>query len=154
MRHNVQFLHGRYKAKMVIKIPKKNIITVGHKHGVGKGKGELTGARGRIPFPPYSPSLPSVSFPSNICHACYVYFEYWVPLRNNQSVERRWNREETFLNQTNREPKQRRRRAQRERQKVVGLQLCTCITPFCTFLSRRRTTATWHFLISRARFME
>ena len=32
--------------------------------------------------------------------------------------------------------------------------LCTCITLFCTFLSRRRKSATLNFLISRARFME
>ena len=36
MRLNVQFLHGRYKTKMVIKIQKKNIITVEHKHGYVK----------------------------------------------------------------------------------------------------------------------
>ena len=33
-------------------------------------------------------------------------------------------------------------------------QLCTCITLFCTFLSRCCTTATWNFLISGARFIE
>ena len=33
-------------------------------------------------------------------------------------------------------------------------QPCTCITLFCTFLSRRCTTATWNFQISRACFME
>ena len=32
-------------------------------------------------------------------------------------------------------------------------QPCTCITLFCTFLSRPCKTATWNFLISRARFM-
>ena len=32
--------------------------------------------------------------------------------------------------------------------------LCTCITLFWTFLSRRCRSATWNFLISRARFME
>ena len=43
-----------------------------------------------------------------------------------------------------------RRRRQRERQKsnrfgLAKQQLCTCITLFCTFLSRRCTTATWNF---------
>ena len=54
----------------------------------------------------------------------------------------------------NRELKQRRRRQQRERQKsnrfrLAKQQLCTCITLFCTFLSRRCTTTTWKCLISR-----
>ena len=52
------------------------------------------------------------------------------------------------------EPKQRRRWRQRERQKSKRFrqgkqQLCTCITLFCTFLSRRCTTTTWKCLISR-----
>ena len=34
---------------------------------------------------------------------------------------------------------------------LVKQQLCTCITLFCTFLSRGCTTATWNFLISCAR---
>ena len=38
--------------------------------------------------------------------------------------------------------------------KLAKQQLCTCITLFCTFLSRRCKSATWNFLISRARFME
>ena len=43
-----------------------------------------------------------------------------------------------------------RRRRQRDRQKsnrfgLAKQQLCTCITLFCTFLSRRCTTATWNF---------
>ena len=43
MRLNVQFLHGRYKTKMVIQIPKKNIITVEHKHRyVKERKKEVT----------------------------------------------------------------------------------------------------------------
>ena len=48
-----------------------------------------------------------------------------------------------------RELKQRGRRGrQQERQKtnrfrLVKQQLCTCITPFCTFLSLRCTTGTW-----------
>ena len=34
--------------------------------------------------------------------------------------------------------------------KSTGLDwLCTCITPFCTFLSRRSTTTTWKYQISR-----
>ena len=33
---------------------------------------------------------------------------------------------------------------------LVKQQLCTCITLFCTCFSRRCTTATWNFLISRA----
>ena len=46
-----------------------------------------------------------------------------------------------------------------ERQKsdkfiLAKQQLCTCITLFCTFLSRRFTTATGNILISRARSME
>ena len=53
-----------------------------------------------------------------------------------------------------RELKKRRRRRQRERQKssrfrLAKQQLCTCITIFCTFLSRRCTTTTWKCLISR-----
>ena len=32
--------------------------------------------------------------------------------------------------------------------------LCSCITLFCTFPNRRRPTATWNFLISRAHFIE
>ena len=64
-----------------------------------------------------------------------------------------------FRDHNNRELKQRIGRRQRERQKskwfILAKQtLCTCITPFCTFLSRRYTTATWNFLISCARFME
>ena len=54
------------------------------------------------------------------------------------------------------ELKQRRRRRQRERQKkksnwfrLTKQRLCTCITLFCTFLSRRCTTTTWKCLISR-----
>ena len=47
-----------------------------------------------------------------------------------------------------RELKQRRRGRQQERQKtnrfrLVKQQLCTCITPFCTFLSLCCTTGTW-----------
>ena len=47
----------------------------------------------------------------------------------------------------NKELKQRRRRRQRERQKsnrfrLAKQQLCTCVTLFCTFLSRRCTTTT------------
>ena len=54
----------------------------------------------------------------------------------------------------NRELKQRRGRRQQERQKsnwfrLAKQQLCTCITPFCTFLCRRCTTTTWKCLISR-----
>ena len=45
---------------------------------------------------------------------------------------------------------------QRERQTgerfILAKQLCTCITLFCTFPSRRYTTSTWNFPISR--FME
>ena len=53
-----------------------------------------------------------------------------------------------------RELKQRRRGRQRERQKSnkfgsVKQQLCSCITFFCTFLSRHGTTTTRTFLISR-----
>ena len=64
-----------------------------------------------------------------------------------------------FLDLNNREFKQRRRRRQRKRQKsnrfiLAKQQLCTCITLFCTFLSRRCSTATWNFLNSRACFME
>ena len=52
------------------------------------------------------------------------------------------------------ELKQRRQWRQRERQKSKRFrqgkqQLCTCITLFCTFLSRRCTTTTWKCLISR-----
>ena len=49
------------------------------------------------------------------------------------------------------ELKQRRRRRQRERQKrfrSTKQQLCTCVTPFCTFLSRRCTNTTLKYLIS------
>ena len=51
------------------------------------------------------------------------------------------------------------RRRERERQKrnrfiSAKQQLWTCIMLFGTFLRRRCTTATWNFLISRARFME
>ena len=53
------------------------------------------------------------------------------------------------------ELKQRRRRRQGERQKsnrfiLAKQQLCTCITLFCTFHSRRCTTTTWKCLISRS----
>ena len=46
------------------------------------------------------------------------------------------------------------RRRQRERQKrnkfrLVKQQLCTVITPFCTFICRHCTTTTWKCLISR-----
>ena len=49
---------------------------------------------------------------------------------------------------------QRRRRRQRElkksyRVRLAKQQLCTCITLFCTFLSRRCTSTTWKCLISR-----
>ena len=52
------------------------------------------------------------------------------------------------------ELKQRRRWRQRGGQKskrfrLAKQQLCTCITLFCTFLSRRCTTTTWKCLISR-----
>ena len=57
-----------------------------------------------------------------------------------------------FLDLSNMEMKQ--QRWQRERQEsnrfiLAKQQLCTCITLFCTYLSRRCTTATWNFLISR-----
>ena len=47
---------------------------------------------------------------------------------------------------------QRQRRRERERQKsnsfrLVKQKLCTCITLFCTFFSRRSTTTTWKCLI-------
>jgi len=63
------------------------------------------------------------------------------------------------LDDNSRELKQRRWRRQRKWQKsnrfrLAKQQLCTCITLFCTFLSRRCTTATWNFLISRVLFME
>ena len=50
--------------------------------------------------------------------------------------------------------RRRRRQRQRELQKSNGVrlakqQLCTCITLFCTFPSRRCTTTTWKCLISR-----
>ena len=70
----------------------------------------------------------------------------------------------------NGELKRQRRRRQRERQKsnrfiLAKQQLCTCITLFCTFLSRLLASflsrplvsfmsATWNFLTSRARFMD
>ena len=48
---------------------------------------------------------------------------------------------------------------EKERQKsnrflLTKQQICTCIMPFCSFLCRRCTAATWKFLISHARFME
>ena len=51
------------------------------------------------------------------------------------------------LTSINKELKQRRRRRQRERQKsnrfrLAKQQLCTCVTLFCTFLSRRCRTTT------------
>ena len=54
----------------------------------------------------------------------------------------------------NRELKQRQRWRQRERQKhnrcrLAKQQLCTCTTPFCSFLCRRWTATTWNCLISR-----
>ena len=57
----------------------------------------------------------------------------------------------------NRELKQRWRRREWERPKrkamdrliLAKTHLCTCITLFCTFLSRRCTTTTWKCLISR-----
>ena len=57
-----------------------------------------------------------------------------------------------FLDHNNRKLKQRRRRRQREQLKrnklmLAKQQLCTCITLFCTFLSRRCTTATWNLPI-------
>ena len=54
------------------------------------------------------------------------------------------------------ELKQGRRRKYRERQKAIGLQNKNFASRFflATFLSRRYTTATWNFLISRARSME
>ena len=64
-----------------------------------------------------------------------------------------------FLDHNNREFKQRQRRRQREQLKsnkfiLAKQQLCTCITLYWTFLSRRCRTASWNFLISRACFME
>ena len=64
-----------------------------------------------------------------------------------------------FLDHNNREFEQRRRRRQREQLKsnkfiLAKQQLCTCITLYWTFLSRRCRTASWNFLISRACFME
>ena len=51
------------------------------------------------------------------------------------------------------QPKQRRRRGQRNRHKSssfrLAKQFCTCITLFCTFLSRHCTTTPWKCLISR-----
>ena len=41
-----------------------------------------------------------------------------------------------------------------KRSTLAKQQLCTCITLFCTILSRRCKTATWNFLISLAHFME
>ena len=37
---------------------------------------------------------------------------------------------------------------------LAELQLCICITLFCTFLSRHCKSATWNLLISLASFME
>ena len=67
-------------------------------------------------------------------------------------------RSQKFLDHNNRELKRRQRRRQRERQKsnkfmLAKQQLCTSITPFCTFLSRRSTTMTWNFLILGVRFI-
>ena len=64
-----------------------------------------------------------------------------------------------FLDHNNGELKQWRLWRQRARQKsnrftLAKQQLCTCITLFCTILSRRCKTATWNFLISLAHFME
>ena len=79
--------------------------------------------------------------------------------RQGEEVWRNVTMAAKFLDHNNRELKQRIRRRQRERQKskwfiLAKQQLCTCITPFCTFLSSRCTTATRNFLISCARFME
>ena len=41
------------------------------------------------------------------------------------------------------------RTAKWKRFRLAKQQLCTCITLFCTFLSRRCTTTTWKCLISR-----
>ena len=41
-----------------------------------------------------------------------------------------------------------------KRSTLAKQQLCTCITLFCTKISRRCKTATWNFLISLAHFME
>ena len=56
-----------------------------------------------------------------------------------------------YSSASNRELKQRRRRGQREQQKSnrfrsAKQQLCTCLTLFCIFLSRRCTTTTWKCL--------
>ena len=54
---------------------------------------------------------------------------------------------------------QRRRRRKENGKKVKGFlltkqQISTCITLFCSFLSRRWTAGTWNFIISHDRFME
>ena len=49
----------------------------------------------------------------------------------------------------NRRLKQRRCDGNENGKKAIDLDLCTCITPFSTFLCRRCTTTTWKCLISR-----
>ena len=65
----------------------------------------------------------------------------------------------TFLDHNDREPKQERRRRQRERQKKQSVYISQPKTlhlhpAFLYILSHRCKSATWNFLISRARFMK
>ena len=64
-----------------------------------------------------------------------------------------------FVDHNNKELKQRHRWRQRELETsnrfiLAKQQLCTCITLFCMFLSRRCRAATWNFLILRTRFTQ
>ena len=65
----------------------------------------------------------------------------------------------TFLDHNSGELQRQIQRRQRERQKgnrfiLTKQQLCPCITLFFIFLSHHCKSATWNFLIWRARFME
>ena len=83
-----------------------------------------------------------------INHRCAISINFITILDFFVSHWKNWS-----LSRGYKELNQRRRRRQRQlkcsKRLILAKQLCTCITLFCTFLSRHCTTTTWKCLISR-----
>ena len=92
---------------------------------------------------------------SNLLRICPSLFETYLNMANYISTKNSlWKSIKPFLpNNAIQKFNQPRRQRQREGQKsksfrLAKQKLCTCITVFCTFLSRRCTTTTYKCLIS------
>ena len=88
-----------------------------------------------------------------------MYIPYCLCSKERRSFWRHVTMLTKFVDHNNKELKTRHRRRQRELEKsnrfiLAKQQLCTCITLFCMFLSRRCRAATWNFLILRTRFTQ